>query len=397
MIAPGQTVLLKSTRERATVLEALPDDRFRVETTLDRERFEVAGADLELAGKKSTSSTTAEPQPAAGDIRLFPGTDGPAVQVAFLPAGEVDYSTALLNHSAETLVYAARLTSNLGQAWSRHGIVGPNRGVGLGHLYRDLMNEGARFELTVSRKGANGTDSKQERTVGIKPKTFFKNTRTVDWFPEPVTVFDLLREAKIIRKAPAAKGGDAVAAQAGGPSAKPIANPFDRVIQAPETAAAEAASELEPVNITIPPPRTSGRPPNTSSTAAETPDLDDAKGGQARGNAPSVEPGRKPQAYTLLAAAEFPEALDLHIDKLVDNPKELQPEDMLALQLEHVSDYLERAIRLGIDRVWIIHGKGTGALRNRVHKLLSTMGDLEGYQHKYHPKYDYGATEVVLR
>lgn len=385
MIAPGQTILLKSTRERATVLEALEGDRFRVETTLDRERFDVAGADLELAGKRSNASANAEAQPAAGDIRLFPGTDGPAVQIAFLPAGEADYSTALLNHSRETLIYAARLSSNLGQQWSRHGIIGASRGVALGGLYRDLMNEGARFELQVSRKGANGTDSKQEKTVAIKAKTFFKNSRSVDWFPDPVTVFDFFREAKIVRVAPPPEGG-APAAH------RPVTNPFDRVLQAPETATSAAAGELEPVQVTIPPPRTAGRPSNTPQTKAAP----NATNDDAVTSAPT-EPVVKPQAYTLLAAAEFPEALDLHIDKLVDNPKELAVEDILDLQLRHVSEYLDKAIRLGIDRVWIIHGKGTGALRNRVHKMLSTMGDLEGYQHKYHPKYDYGATEVVLR
>ena len=376
MIAPGQTVLLKSTRERATVLESLDGDRFRVETSLDRERFEVAGDELELAGKKAASSTTKEAQPAAGDIRLFPGTDGAAVQVAFLPAGEVDYSSALLNHSAETLVYAASLRSNLGQQWSRHGIIGPHRGVELGHLYRDLMNEQARVEVQVSRKGANGTDSKQARTVNLKAKLFFKNTRPVDWFPDPVTVFDIFERVKIVRPTPSS---DAAA-----PASEPAANPFDRVIQAPETATAAEAGDLDPVQITLPPPSPRAAVPNTPATA---PEPEPAR----------VEPVAKPQSYTLLAAAEFPDALDLHVDKLLDNPKEVAKEDILEFQLQHVRDYLDRAIRLGVDRVWIIHGKGTGALRNRVHELLSKMGDLEKYQHKYHPKYDYGATEVVLR
>ena len=375
MIAPGQTVLLKSTRERATVLEALDDDRYRVETALDRERFEVAGDEIELAGKKSASSVTKEAQPAAGDIRLFPGTDGAAVQVAFLPAGEVDYSAALLNHSPETLVYAAALRSNLGQQWSRHGIIGPHRGVELGHLYRDLMNEQAQVELQVSRKGVNGTDSKQARTVNLKAKLFFKNTRPVDWFPDPVTVFDFFPKVKIVRTAKKPVGESS--------AAEPFANPFDRVIQAPETQVADATGALEPVQITLPPPSPRAPHPNTPVTAPEA--------------APRVEPIAKPQSYSLLAAAEFPEALDLHVDKLLDNPRELAKEDILEFQLQHVRDYLDKAIRLGIGRVWIIHGKGTGALRNRVHELLSKMGDLEKYQHKYHPKYDYGATEVVLR
>lgn len=330
-LAPGQSILLKHTRERATVVKSLDSGAYLVETALDNERFETSADEVELVTAPATSSVSAQPQAQAGDIRLYPETTGPAVQVAFLPVGEIDYNVAILNHSTEVLVFAVRLLSGLGQQWSRHGILGPTRGLQLGHLYRDLLNEGANIEIQVSRKGENGTDSKQDRRLNLKAKTFFKNVRKVDWYPEEITVIDVFAKAKLVRKPP-----------------KPVPAP-------PATIGAPA---LEPA---------------VSKVEA------------------------KPLAYTVMAAAEFPPELDLHIEKLVTDATGLSNEEIVQIQLDHVRRYLDRAIRLGIDEVFIIHGRGTGALRTRVQQQLSLMGDIESFSNDYHPKYGFGATRVVLR
>ena len=325
-LAAGQSILLKHTRERATVVAALDHGQYMVETALDRERFSVHGDDIDQASPAPATSVKAAVQEQAGDIRLYPNTDGAAVQLAFLPVGEIDYNVALLNHSDQSLVYGARLLSGRGQQWNRHGILGPTRGLHLGHLYRDLLNEGVHIEVTVSRKTDLGTDSKQERDVNIKPKLFYKNTRSVDWYPEPLAVFDV----------------------------------FDKAVISREPKAAPAPAKPAPP-------------------------------------APKRKPGTTAHRYGVLAAAEFPSELDLHIERLVADPAGMTPEEIVTEQLAHVRQYLDKAIRLGVDRVYLIHGKGTGALRNRVHQLLATMGDLEGFKNDYHPKYGFGATEVVLR
>ncbi len=335
-LAPGQTILLKNTRERATVVKDLDNDQYLVEAAMDKERFTVSGDDIDPVIATATSSTTVQPQEQAGDIRLYPGTTGAAVQLAFLPAGELDYNVAILNHSDEILVFAARLLSHLGQQWSRHGVLGPTRGLQLGHLYRDLMNEGAHIELQVSRKGTNGTDSKQDRDLNLKPKSFYKNVRSVDWYPDELTVMDVFAKAKLERATP--------------PPPPPPA-----------------------------PVKTIGAPAPESVAAAK------------------LATRKKVLPYTIMAAAEFPRDLDLHIEHLVDDKAGLSNEEIVQIQLEHVRQYLDRAIRLGIDKVYLIHGKGSGALRNRVHQQLTVMGDLEGFKNEYHPKYDYGATEVRLR
>ena len=329
-LAVGQTVLLKHTRERARVVQELEDGQWLIEASMDRERFPVHEDDVEPVlgtSARPTAPVTEDVTPT--DIRLYPGGEGAEVQVAFLPVGELDYTGALLNFSDETLVYGARLLTNKGQQWHRHGLLPPTSGLQLGHLYRDLLNESAAVEVQCSRKAELGTDSKQEKTVKLKPKLFHKNTRQVNWYPEEVAVFDVFAKARIVR------------------DAKPSLKAY---------------------------------------TLANAPDP-----------APKPRKGRPVDGYGVQAAAEFSPELDLHIDRLVENASDMQAREILELQLAHVRSYLDVAIRLGIDRVYLIHGKGSGTLRDRIHELLSRMGDLEGFRNEYHPKYGHGATEVLLR
>jgi len=299
-----------------------------VEASLDRERFPVHEDDLEPVLGAQSSSSTASVQEQAGDIRLESGHNGPAVQFAFLPIGELNFNGYLLNFSEETLVYAARMLSNKGQQWAKHGLLGPTRGLEMGHLYRDLLNESASIEIQVSRKAAAGTDSKQEKVIKLKPKLFHKSIKAVEWYPEEISVFDVFAKAKLLRKEVP-------------------------TIQAYTKENAPPVAEIKKV--------------------------------------PKV------RKYGVTAAAEFNTELDLHIEKLVDDPTGMTPSEMLELQMKNMDDYLGVAIRMGIQRVFIIHGKGKGSLRNRVHEMLSKMGDIEGYKHEFHPKYGHGATEVILR
>ena len=330
-LSAGQTVLLKHTRERARVIRELGDGQWLLEAELDRERFPVHEDELEpvIGIARPKPVVTADVTPSG--IRLLPDPDGPAVQLAFLPAGELDFQASLLNFSEETLVFMARLLTNRGQQWARHGVLAPASGVELGHLYRDLLNENAAVEVQVSRKADTGTDSMQTRAVKLKPKLFHKNTREVTWFPEAVTVFDVFAKARLAR------------------APEPSLRAYTQQHAPPvEQLAARRRAEAKP-------------------------------------------------DYGVQAAAEFSNELDLHIDKLTGRAEDLTPGEMLDIQLAHMRKYLEVAIRLGIDRVYLIHGKGKGALRNRIHAELQRMGDLEGFNNDYHPKYGYGATEVVLR
>lgn len=95
--------------------------------------------------------------------------------------------------------------------------------------------------------------------------------------------------------------------------------------------------------------------------------------------------------------AEFVPEIDLHIEKLLEKPAKLSNAEILNIQLRHFDAYMAKAIRLGVDRVFIIHGIGTGRLRDAIATRLLTMPEVTTFKNEYHPRYGWGATEVVLK
>ena len=95
--------------------------------------------------------------------------------------------------------------------------------------------------------------------------------------------------------------------------------------------------------------------------------------------------------------ASFLPELDLHIEMLVHNPKSYTAADILQIQLEHFDEYLDNAIRLGVERVFVIHGLGKGRLRKSIAQRLKHNQQVIDFRNEYHPNYGFGATEVVLR
>lgn len=95
-------------------------------------------------------------------------------------------------------------------------------------------------------------------------------------------------------------------------------------------------------------------------------------------------------------AAEFSLELDLHIEKLVEDPSHLTNAQIIQLQLRVFEDYMDKAIRLGMERVFIIHGLGKGRLRDAIASRLIRMPEVITFKNEFHPKYGHGATEVIL-
>jgi hypothetical protein len=94
--------------------------------------------------------------------------------------------------------------------------------------------------------------------------------------------------------------------------------------------------------------------------------------------------------------ASFVPEIDLHIDKLVPNYKKLDKKTIVRIQLQHFEEYIEKAIQLGVERVFIIHGVGEGKLRNQIASRLIQMPEVVTFKNEYHPRYGYGATEVIF-
>ena len=76
--------------------------------------------------------------------------------------------------------------------------------------------------------------------------------------------------------------------------------------------------------------------------------------------------------------------LDLHT---------FSPRDIKTL----VPDYLQACRERGILQVRIVHGKGTGALRQTVHAILARLEDVTAYRTATEDAGGWGATLVNLR
>lgn len=78
------------------------------------------------------------------------------------------------------------------------------------------------------------------------------------------------------------------------------------------------------------------------------------------------------------------DSIDLHT---------FRPREVRAL----LDDYLEAARDKGFKEVRVIHGKGTGALRERVHAILRTHPLVDGFRQADDTRGSWGATVVSLK
>lgn len=85
-----------------------------------------------------------------------------------------------------------------------------------------------------------------------------------------------------------------------------------------------------------------------------------------------------------LVVVPIEDSIDLHT---------FQPREVKAL----LDDYLEAAMEKGFREVTVIHGKGTGVLRERVHALLRKHPLVTGFKLADAARGSWGATIVALK
>ena len=115
---------------------------------------------------------------------------------------------------------------------------------------------------------------------------------------------------------------------------------------------------------------------------------------RARGAAPRQQ--LRKLRHEVEELAEFDTTIDLHIEKLVEDPAGLERGQILPTQLLFLESYLDRAVRLGVDRIFIVHGVGEGKLRKAVAKILADHPYVKEYKNEYHHRFKFGATEAIL-
>ncbi len=95
--------------------------------------------------------------------------------------------------------------------------------------------------------------------------------------------------------------------------------------------------------------------------------------------------------------AHFLPEIDLHIQNLLNGHARLDKGEILRIQLQHFERFLDKAIRLGVPSVFVIHGMGEGKLREAIAARLREYPEVAKFRNEYHHKYGYGATEVIFR
>jgi len=89
-------------------------------------------------------------------------------------------------------------------------------------------------------------------------------------------------------------------------------------------------------------------------------------------------------------------AVDLHIEKITDDWNGLSNHEIVTLQLKTFEKYYELAVAHMQPSLIVIHGVGTGRLREEIHEQLKHRKEVKTFVNQYHPAFGYGATEIFF-
>jgi len=88
--------------------------------------------------------------------------------------------------------------------------------------------------------------------------------------------------------------------------------------------------------------------------------------------------------------------VDLHIEKLSDSWKHLTNGEILQMQLKEFEKWYEAALANYQPHLIVVHGIGSGKLRDEIHELLRGRREVKSFVNQYHPSFGYGATEIYF-
>jgi hypothetical protein len=90
------------------------------------------------------------------------------------------------------------------------------------------------------------------------------------------------------------------------------------------------------------------------------------------------------------------DVLDLHIEALEPEHERLSGLQKLELQLRTFEKYYDLALLHYQPSMIVIHGVGSGKLRDEIHELLRMRKEVKSFVNQFHPSYGYGATEIYF-
>ncbi len=89
--------------------------------------------------------------------------------------------------------------------------------------------------------------------------------------------------------------------------------------------------------------------------------------------------------------------VDLHIEKLSDDWKHMSNFEILSIQLHEFQKWYDLSVAHKQPSLIMIHGVGTGKLRDEIHDILKTKKEVKNFINQYDPRFGYGATEIFFK
>lgn len=89
--------------------------------------------------------------------------------------------------------------------------------------------------------------------------------------------------------------------------------------------------------------------------------------------------------------------VDLHIEKITDEWKGLSNLQIIGMQMRTFEKYYELALAHLQPSLVVIHGVGSGRLRDEIHEWLKHRKEVKTFINQYDPRFGYGATEIFFQ
>ncbi len=88
--------------------------------------------------------------------------------------------------------------------------------------------------------------------------------------------------------------------------------------------------------------------------------------------------------------------IDLHMEKLTDDWQHMSNFEILTMQLKEFEKWYDLALAHHLPNFTVIHGVGSGKLRDEIHEILKTKKEVKYFINQYDHRFGYGATEIFF-
>jgi DNA-nicking Smr family endonuclease len=89
--------------------------------------------------------------------------------------------------------------------------------------------------------------------------------------------------------------------------------------------------------------------------------------------------------------------IDLHAEKLPEAEHLQDVMQIIDVQIKAFERFYEEALIHGLHSLIVIHGVGTGKLKEEIHEILRHKKEVSSFVNRLHPQFGYGATEIFIQ